>query len=69
MALIFFTKFYGWMWLMSCGGRNICKFPVGESGTFWQQMIMMHAKQCDNSGIILWNSGKDGKEKRMIEHQ
>jgi hypothetical protein len=50
---------------MSSGGRNVYKFSVGESGTLWKQIIMMHAKQCDNSGTTLWNLRKVGKEKRM----
>jgi hypothetical protein len=28
-----------------------------------------HVKHVCNSGTILWNSGREGKEKRMTEHQ
>jgi hypothetical protein len=31
--------------------------------------MIIHKLICSNSGITLWNSGKEGKEKRMIEHQ
>jgi hypothetical protein len=35
----------------------------------YRKPSMIIYKHDYNSGATLWNSGKEGKEKRMIEHQ
>jgi hypothetical protein len=57
-------KFKGHKFSLICG-RYIQKINIYIK----QEYTNSHVEHVCNSGTTLWNSGREGKEKRMIEHQ
>jgi hypothetical protein len=54
------------MFSLICG-RQIQKINVYTKQTC--SYTNLYVEHVCNSGATLWNSGKEGKERRMIEHQ